>query len=807
MAFGPVNVSSKPVDIKVFKDDPQGMAIAREMAKKGLPLTRENLVRQLRMRPNDSEVIERMLEAAATPSAGEKAPQILSARNTSAIQERVEAEVEKFKSTLDLVGQTAAKEAMARVVEMRESEIAAAERRGRKPKLKPFIVGMPGPSGVGKSETWRALAKYYHGDPSALIEIPCNGLLTKESLSAIFGAAPGLKGTADIGESPSPLGNTRLDEKFPGRKRPILIVFNEVDKIGGDDPEEKAKVIKDFVNSLGEWLDTGEIVLANGEPVTMDDVIIGFTSNAGSDTVGEKQGRDMLDHFVDAFQKAMPEHIRGRIRETVAYERHTELSVAAIAERNITRLINQLVKDAAEFDGNDISLKLDPELTKFLGEIGLHKSLGARPLEYIVRSLILPSLREMEGKAKHEEEWELVLTPMSQAERTQLVQAFRNTKDGQIPDGVTRKNFPVRQSCASPKPDLFPYKGPIEALFDPAERPTIYFSDVVKTVPKGGPAGRKVVEGSGSLTILSPYPGAPAEMRLVKARGSEEDDSFDVLPLERKLAMVATKMGSDLKATKLDDENILVVATDTDEEAGEVEPLAYVYNSKTGEWREVEPPPVPLVGAALAGGLGKALLWGGRIQYFDGVKFGVADNPVLNNREPIEATAYLFNLETGTWRALPDGPEYGRVGAAGIEQDGKGYFIGGEELYEPRKSKLVLPRASREVEGFDFATEKFFRGPPLDQGVAFATAFKNGAGRVQLWGGAKYGQDGSQLSDLRLTARLSEGGEWKSEDLGRLALGTNLIPRAPGEWLVGPFKREDQTWGFDILRPPREDEM
>ena len=96
-------------------------------------------------------------------------------------------------------------------------------------KALPFVMGLAGPPGVGKTELFRALSLAIYGDPEAVAIIDCSKISKKHEIATVFGAAPGLKGTLEEGEVP-PMWRPLFEKQVNGR--PKLVLFDELDKVG-----------------------------------------------------------------------------------------------------------------------------------------------------------------------------------------------------------------------------------------------------------------------------------------------------------------------------------------------------------------------------------------------------------------------------------------------------------------------------------------------------------------------------------------------------------------------------------------------
>src|SRR5205085_1038401 len=131
---------------------------------------------------------------------------------------------------------------------------------------KSLVIG--GPPGVGKTEMARALMAATGGNPDQLPIIECSKIKSIDDLAGLFGANEGYAGYKEVNTS-SPLSPTRIRKAF-GDRRPIVVLFDEVDKVG-------ANVQKDFWDSLTSCMQDGKLRLKNGEVTDLSDAIFIFT--------------------------------------------------------------------------------------------------------------------------------------------------------------------------------------------------------------------------------------------------------------------------------------------------------------------------------------------------------------------------------------------------------------------------------------------------------------------------------------------------------------------------------------------------
>jgi len=232
-----------------------------------------------------------------------------------------------------------------------------------------------GPTGVGKTELSKALAKFMFDDESAIIRVDMSEFMEKHSVSKIIGSPPGYVGHEEGGS---------LTEKV--RHRPYaLILFDEIEKAH---PE--------VFNILLQVLDNGHLTDAKGRKVNFKNSIIILTSNIGAEFIDKMSsfgfssanGNDVAEYAL-AKEKVMgrlkdyfrPEFLN-RLDEIIVFN---ILSVEAI--KNIVDMQVKIVEE--RLATKDIKLAIHPEVYAFLAKEGYSPQYGARPLKRLIQSKIL----------------------------------------------------------------------------------------------------------------------------------------------------------------------------------------------------------------------------------------------------------------------------------------------------------------------------------------------------------------------------------------------------------------------------------
>jgi ATP-dependent Clp protease ATP-binding subunit ClpB len=219
-----------------------------------------------------------------------------------------------------------------------------------------------GPTGVGKTETARALAEFLFDDERALVRLDMSEYMEKHAVARMIGAPPGYVGYEEGGQ---------LTEAV--RRRPYsVILFDEIEKAHPD-----------VFNMLLQILDDGRLTDSQGHHVDFRNAVVIMTSNIGSQWILELQGQqdEAERRVLEALRQTFKPEFLNRVDDVIVFHQLSREDLAAIVELQLDRLRQLLA-------ARGLGLEMTPEAKEFLVAEGYDAVYGARPLKRAIQRLI-----------------------------------------------------------------------------------------------------------------------------------------------------------------------------------------------------------------------------------------------------------------------------------------------------------------------------------------------------------------------------------------------------------------------------------
>jgi len=219
-----------------------------------------------------------------------------------------------------------------------------------------------GPTGVGKTETARALAEFLFDDEHAMIRLDMSEYMEKHAVARMIGAPPGYVGYEEGGQ---------LTEAI--RRRPYAVVlFDEIEKAH-----------QDVFNVLLQILDDGRLTDAKGRTVDFKNTVLIMTSNLGSRAIQDADGdeTEVRDEIMQELRAHFKPEFLNRIDDIVIFHQLSREQIGQIIDVQLERLRSMLRE-------RNVELVLDDSARKLLAREGYDPNYGARPLKRAIQTLI-----------------------------------------------------------------------------------------------------------------------------------------------------------------------------------------------------------------------------------------------------------------------------------------------------------------------------------------------------------------------------------------------------------------------------------
>jgi ATP-dependent Clp protease ATP-binding subunit ClpC len=254
-----------------------------------------------------------------------------------------------------------------------------------------------GPTGVGKTELARALAKFLFADESALIRVDMSEYMEKFSVSRLIGAPPGYVGYEDSGTL----------TKAVRRKPYSVILLDEIEKAHPD-----------VFNILLQVLDEGHLTDNYGRVIDFKNTVVIMTSNVGARDLSKGKGLGFTSGDASANWERMADKVREELKNTFNPEFLNRLDDTIVfhplSREHIAQIVSVLLKDVRKrLAEEELTLTLTDAATDFLVKHGYDESYGARPLKRAIQRFIEDPLSEkiLLGEFARGDEIEVDLAP------------------------------------------------------------------------------------------------------------------------------------------------------------------------------------------------------------------------------------------------------------------------------------------------------------------------------------------------------------------------------------------------------------
>jgi ATP-dependent Clp protease ATP-binding subunit ClpB len=222
-----------------------------------------------------------------------------------------------------------------------------------------------GPTGVGKTETARALAEFLFDDERAMVRIDMSEYMEKHAVSRLIGAPPGYVGYDEGGQ---------LTEAV--RRRPYSVILLD----------EVEKAHPDVFNALLQVLDDGRMTDGQGRTVDFTNTVLVMTSNLGSEFIDPDLPDDVVD---DRVMSAVKDHFRpeflNRVDDVIVFHRLSKEDLRQIVEIQFATLRKRLAD-------RNIDVTLTEEAIDWLTDNGYDPTYGARPLKRLLQTAVADPL-------------------------------------------------------------------------------------------------------------------------------------------------------------------------------------------------------------------------------------------------------------------------------------------------------------------------------------------------------------------------------------------------------------------------------
>jgi len=234
-----------------------------------------------------------------------------------------------------------------------------------------------GPTGVGKTELTKAMARFLFGSEDAMIQLDMSEFMERHSVSRLVGAPPGYVGYEEAGQ---------LTEAL--RRRPYsIVVFDEIEKAH---PEAH--------NMLLQIMEEGHLSDARGRKVDFRNAIIVMTSNVGADMIKRqtsigfslKKDEDLEEQLAyDEMRKKLLDSLKRVFRPEFINRLDSVIVFRSLSRADIQQIVQlELDKVARRLEEHAITLSATPAALDTLADLGYDPEMGARPLRRVIQQKV-----------------------------------------------------------------------------------------------------------------------------------------------------------------------------------------------------------------------------------------------------------------------------------------------------------------------------------------------------------------------------------------------------------------------------------
>ena len=240
-----------------------------------------------------------------------------------------------------------------------------------------------GPTGVGKTELTKALARFLFGSEDSLIQLDMSEFMERHSVSRLVGAPPGYVGYEEAGQ---------LTEAL--RRRPYsIVVFDEIEKAH---PEAH--------NMLLQIMEEGHLSDARGRTVDFRNALIVMTSNVGAEMIKRQTSigfdikrdqeldeklayQEMRKKLLDSLKRVFRPEFINRVDSVIVFRALSIESIKEIVELELNKVSQRL-------EEHEIVINTTPAALEMLAEMGYDPEMGARPLKRVIQQNIEDTLSD-----------------------------------------------------------------------------------------------------------------------------------------------------------------------------------------------------------------------------------------------------------------------------------------------------------------------------------------------------------------------------------------------------------------------------